>query len=122
MIAQPLISRTYASTKRLGALHHAAFTRLTLILRSRPRDWGEVKSELHAEPGLRGRAEGLRKPVGHFDRDGGLFVGQVGQRLAPDAKPLRAFSDGQPQGFRQSSRTMAPGCTGFFIVMLTFPQ
>ena len=28
----------------LGALHHAAFTRLTLILRSRPRDWARSKA------------------------------------------------------------------------------
>ncbi len=78
---------------------------------------GEVKGHLHTKPGFWSRAERFRQPVGHLDGNGRLFIHEIGKCLASDAKPLRSLGDRQVRGLRQSSRTIAPGCTGFFIAM-----
>ena len=44
----------------------------------RPR---EVEGQLHGGPGFGRGAKCLRQAVGHFNRDGGLFVDQVGKSL-----------------------------------------
>ena len=91
---------------------YAAAMRLTLILCSRSLRPREVVGQLHAEPGLRkkpgtvyyfspGFERVLMQPVQgkivycprFFPQPVRLFVHQIGQRLASDAKPLRTLRD-----------------------------
>lgn len=82
----------------------------------------KIEGELHAAPSLGRRIEQLGQPVGHPGRDGGFPVNQVGERLPADAEPSRPSVTDRPRSFRQSSRTMVPGCTGCFMAMWRSPS